>query len=287
MELSDYLKSRYTPATVKAYKREIEIFKSNLPGAENARYKDILKFIGSLRMRYSNPRTIGRMLGSIKAYYDYLCYTGIRNDNPAGSILLKDNKDKAIQLQDLFSPEELESILEIKSYSEKLDLRNKVLMSLLIYQGLKPGDIEILTVNDINLTKGIINIKATTKRNSRYLQLKAQQIMIFYRYINLIRPKLLGENRTDILIIGQTGNPLKAEDIIKLISRNYRDLFKGRKVTAGTIRQSVITNLLKSGHDLRLVQAFAGHKYTSSTEQYKQTNAETLKAEINRYHPIK
>jgi integrase/recombinase XerD len=54
----------------------------------------------------------------------------------------------------------------------------------------------------------------------------------------------------------------------------------------GTIRQSVITNLLKQGHDLSIVQSFAGHKYPSATQGYKQNEFETLKAEVNKYHPF-
>ncbi|WP_158857071.1 hypothetical protein [Lunatibacter salilacus] len=48
-----------------------------------------------------------------------------------------------------------------------------------------------------------------------------------------------------------------------------------------------IANLLKRGNDLRIVQVFAGHKYPSATEKYKQANVEALQAAINQYHPIK
>ena len=80
---------------------------------------------------------------------------------------------------------------------------------------------------------------------------------------------------------------MAAEDITKHIKRNYGKRFKGRKVNAQTIRQSLITNLLKAGNDLRIVQTFAGHKYPSTTEKYKQTNVEALKTAVNQYHPIK
>jgi hypothetical protein len=41
---------------------------------------------------------------------------------------------------------------------------------------------------------------------------------------------------------------------------NY-NIYKPRKVNALTIRKSILTNLLKAGNDLRIVQVFAGHKY--------------------------
>ena len=79
---------------------------------------------------------------------------------------------------------------------------------------------------------------------------------------------------------------MRAEDITKHIRRNYA-IFAPRKVNALTIRQSVIANLLKQNHDLRVVQVFAGHKYPSATERYKQTNVEALQTALQIYHPIK
>jgi integrase/recombinase XerD len=64
-------------------------------------------------------------------------------------------------------------------------------------------------------------------------------------------------------------------------------MYPGREVTAQSIRGSVIANLLAQGHDISVVQRFAGHKYPSSTERYKQSQVEALKAAIEQYHPMK
>ena len=70
-----------------------------------------------------------------------------------------------------------------------------------------------------------------------------------------------------------------------LISRRG-DLFPGRGLSPRRLRQSVLRNLLKEGKDLRLVQEFAGHKYVSSTERYKQTGVEELKCQVLKFHPL-
>lgn len=58
-------------------------------------------------------------------------------------------------------------------------------------------------------------------------------------------------------------------------------------MNARTIRQSVITNMLKEGKDLRVVQVFAGHKKISSTEKYRQSGLEELQRAIEKYHPLR
>jgi integrase/recombinase XerD len=61
----------------------------------------------------------------------------------------------------------------------------------LVYQALLPAELEMLKTTDINLEKGTVYIKGTNKTDSRELQLKPKQVMLFYEYLNGIRPKLL------------------------------------------------------------------------------------------------
>jgi integrase/recombinase XerD len=287
MKLGDYLQKHYTEKTAKAYMREIEIYIANNPNNKEYRYAELINYIGILRNRYSNSKTINPILASIKAYYSYLCFIESRKDNPTTSIRLRDKQSRDIQLQDLFTSDELETLLTAKKERyTNLDYRNKVLMSLLIYQGLKPNEIEALQCNEINLEEASVYIKPSSKNNSRTLPLKANQILLFKKYMEEIRPKLLQENGSNAFIIGQRKEVMTAEDISKHIKRNY-NVYLPRNVNALTIRQSVITNLLKQNHDLRVVQSFAGHKYPSTTEKYKQTNVELLKNAIEQHHPIK
>lgn len=287
MSLEDYLKDRYTERTAEAYQREIEAYLQNFAKARTAVYKDITEYLGVLRIRYNKPGTINRILCSIKAYYDFLNYSGKRKDNPARAIRLKDNRNRDIQLQDLFTEKELESLLERKERFNLLTYRNRVLTSLLIYQALLPTELENLAVNDINLTNGMVYIKATNITNSREIPLKPTQIMLLHQYIHEIRSKLNKNPLEQSLLIGSRGGSMKAEDITKHVKRSFKGKFKGRNVNITTIRQSVITNLLKAGNDLRVVQVFAGHKYPSTTEKYKQTNVEALQTAINQHHPIR
>jgi len=287
MKLNEYLQKHYTKKTAIAYKREIEIYISNNKKAERYTYAEIVNYIGILRTKYTNSKTINRILSSIKAYYSYLCFIEVRKDNPTKSIRLRDKQSRDIQLQDLFTSDELETLLTAKQERyTNLDYRNKALMSLLIYQALKPNEIEALQCDEINLEEANIYIKSSAKNNSRTLALKANQILLFKKYLEEIRVKLVAENETKSFIIGQRKEPMTAEDITKHIKRNY-NIYKPRKVNALTIRQSVITNLLKQNNDLRIVQSFAGHKYPSTTERYKQSNVEALQTALQIYHPIK
>jgi len=286
--IEKYLSQYYAKSTVKAYLREISIYLNNTKNAENYTYSDILNYIGLARSRYSNARTIYRMLAAIKIYYQYLCFEQIRKDNPAQAIFLKDKPSKDVQLQDLFSAAELEQLLHYKAERTTcLAQRNKVLMSLLIYQALTPTEAEKLQLQNVDLAEGTIYIASNPKNNSRNLPLKSQQILLFKNYIETARKALLKEQESLFLLVSQCGKKMPAGDITKHIRRYYKNAFLPRKVSARSIRQSVITRLLKEKNDVRIVQAFAGHKYPGATEKYRQNNIEALQIALEIYHPVK
>lgn len=283
-KLEIYLQERHTPATAKRYLRDITVYREEMPGHQTATYSDIMEYLGTLRKRYQNPETIKCTLHGIKKYYAWLVATGQRNDHPCRFLNLKDKQNRSIQLQDLFTSEELDLLLDRKERYTDLKIRNQVIIGLLIYQGITTGELTRIELADINLDTAEIYIKSSSKLNSRTLKLKPKQVLPLHKYIHEIRPNLI-RTKTEKLIINKLGNAETGEQISYLVS-TFKHLFPERNLNPKTIRQSVIANLLKAGNDLRVVQVFAGHKYPSATENYKQANVEQLKKLVQKFHPL-
>ena len=297
ISLEQYLKERIVPSTTKRYLQEIAFFCTSLEAKGinpiAATYSQIMDYLGVLRAKKKGIR-INCSLSAIKKYYSYLLAANLRQDHPCKYIKLRDKKSRDIQLQDLFREEELELLLERKERYPLLKNRNRIIISLLIYQGLRKGEIANLEVENIDLEEGIIEIKSRGKGKGRSLKLHSKQVFWFMKYLQEDREKLLLKNKkkrvleTDlerILLISSRGTAENEEGIGYLIE-TQRHLFPDKKLNTITIRQSVITNLLKQGKDLRLVQVFAGHKTPSTTEKYKQTEVEELRNQIFKYHPL-
>lgn len=285
-ELTDYLLEKYSPQTVKIYQLDISRYIGYMgkDRAEKASYRDIMEYTGYLRKTYQNPRTINRMLYGVKAWYFYLIESGKREDHPCRQIKLKDARGGDVQLQDLFTSIEMEKLMQRKERFEAARLRNRVIVSLLIYQGLRLTEITKLRLQDIDLEAGTIYVRAMPRTMARTLKLKTSQVMLFYNYIHELRPKLL-KTGTDRLVLTLRGSAENGEGINYLIE-TFKPLFPERNLNARTLRQSVITNMLKEGKDLRVVQVFAGHKKISTTEKYRQSGLEELQAAIEKHHPL-
>lgn len=297
MELKEYLEKKYSKSTLSSnlynIKRFTDYYQEKAP---KATFKEVLHYIEHLRKNYNlHPKTLRHCLYGVKIYFNYLLETGQRNDHPCSELFLKDKIDKQIQVDTLYSPETLETFFETYQIKKKkyLENRNKIIISLLIYQALTVKEIAELQVEHINLEKCEIFIKASEELTakspqSRTLPLQAKQILLIYNYLEKDRVKLLQYNHkkeTETnFILGQYGEKINPHGISKMINEQKP---KSEQIQPMKIRQSVIANLLKKENDTRIVQVFSGHRRASTTIQYKQTELEALQQAVNNYHPIR
>ena len=156
-----------------------------------------------------------------------------------------------------------------------------------MYQALTVLEISQVKVSTINLENGTIKVKGNTKNKGRILSLKSNQILLFHNYLKNERKKYhrkqKSSKRTDCFLMNDKGLQLWQGGINRMINKG-KD--KQNKLIPLKIRQSVIAHLLKENNDIRIVQEFAGHRRTASTEAYKQTGLEELKSAIERLHPL-
>ncbi|WP_313806764.1 tyrosine-type recombinase/integrase [Flavobacterium sp.] len=284
--LEQFLLQDCSKQTVKSYLFSINHFLKMNPRAKRYKYQHIVGYMEEIGQKQSNAKYRVAILSAIKKYYDYLIFSGHRTDHPCKQLNIKVNSNQAIQVQELFSSEELQLLMNRENRYQHLDTRNHVLLSLLIYQGLTSNEIARLEVKDVDLDGGTIKIKASTNLNKRTLGLEAKQIKLFAKYIDETREAQL-RCQTDKLILTKLGKPIKVDSIHSVIEP-LKPLFPDRDLNPKTIRMSVICNWLNTGNKLPLerVQYQSGHKWPGTTEKYIKVN-NLLEVElINRYFPI-
>lgn len=265
---------------------------------EDTRYNDILNFIDYCKLESDSKKLTNNKLRSIRNFYEYLKEQNPNIINPATNLHLKGIRHKIPS--NIISFVELEKLYKSFKASTTRTKRNKVILGLLIYQGITTGELHQLEPNHLELKKGKIYIPGNRKRNSRRLELKPFQILELHEYLNEIRPKIINEifdkrparkpnkiNKAKLkeqLFISINGS----ENIKNSLLHMFKAIQKENPeiMHAKQIRSSVITNWLKN-HNLRLVQYMAGHKYVSSTERYQLNNLDNLQNKLEKYHPLK
>jgi site-specific recombinase XerD len=292
MKLEEYLLKKYSKSSLAHNLHSIKRFTNYYQNkAETATYTDILNYIAHLRKNYDlHPKTLRHCLYGVKIYFHYLLEIGKRKDHPCSELFLKDKIDKQIQVDTLYSPQTLEKFFTNYRIKKKkqLENRNKIIISLLVYQAVTVKEIAEIAVENIDLDACEIHIKSGYHQLKRTLPLQAKQVLLFYNYLENERPKLLKYNLKNptetAFILGQYGEKINPHGISKMINEHLKP---SEKLQPMKIRQSVIANLLKKENDTRIVQVFSGHRRASTTVQYKQTELEALQNAVNQYHPIR
>lgn len=284
-DLENFLRGIVSEKTAESYLYTINHFLNTNPKAKRYQYKDIVNYMEKVSKKQSNIQYRIRILSALKKYYDYLVMSCYRSDHPCKRLNIKIKGNQTIQVQELFNSMELQLLMERENRYKHLDIRNNVLISLLIYQGLASDEIVRLTVKDIDLDNGTIYIKGSTNLNKRKLELVPKQMILFSNYINETRPAMK-RCTTDKFILTKLGKPISVDSIHAMIEP-LRGLFADRKLNPQTIRMSVICNWLNEKNiPLERVQELAGHKWPGTTEKYIKVNALEQRELINRYFPM-
>ncbi len=250
---------------------------------EQVGYNDLLLFMKYSQQIGRSQSTIRHYIGVVKHYYDLLAREGSVPVNPAVDIKVRGVKRK--MLYHILQPHELHQLYNQFDDPSLKGKRNKVIVGLLVYQGLRSEELVQLEVNHILLREGKIDVPGGVRRNGRIMQLESHQVMDLYDYILAVRPKILEVSKqvTGKLLVSPSGG----STIGNFTNGIMRRLRQTNTVVQNTkqLRASVIVKWLKA-YNLREVQYLAGHRYISSTEMYLQNDVEGLKEEIQQYHPL-
>lgn len=249
--------------------------------AEQATYQEVLGYIQYLQKRRIKQRTVKLYLNAVKHYFDWQVTQGIRIENPVETIQVQGVKRK--QLYQVLSREELDNLYYSFLAETPVSKRNKVMVGLMIWQGLDSHAMKSLRVKDIKLREGAVQISGSRKSNSRELALAPPQVMDMMEYLLEDRKLLLeqsGQACENLLV--STGGGSRFSVLVQQVLKKL----KSQGVSSvQQIRTSVIVHWLKQ-YNLREVQYRAGHRYVSSTEAYKINDLADLQEDVNQYFPL-
>ncbi|MBN9294997.1 MAG: tyrosine-type recombinase/integrase [Flavobacteriia bacterium] len=276
---------KYTAETVISYMYTIRRFLSQFPKAERLKLTDIEGYFADLKIQGKSSEYRKAILAGIKAFYDCYLELGMVKEHPCRTYRISEKKPKGKDFSAFLNLEEMETLFNLKEERYRyVGNRNKAMIGLLIYQGMTSKELINLSVNNIDLDAGIVNIKGQGKNTDRTLELKPSQITVLMRYIEDDRKHLLKNSTTNKLFLGMRGTPMTVNALHEFISR-LGGTFGNKEVSPKNIRRSVISNWLNVRNiSLEHVQIMAGHRYPSTTEQYINPNTQEQREAVSKLH---
>jgi integrase/recombinase XerD len=186
----------------------------------------------------------------------------------------------------LLNSEELDKIYNTYEPTNKLKYqrREKLILGLIIYQGLDRKSLLNIKVTDIDLSKGTISVPESGKRkNSRILKLESHQILPFQSYISKDREAI-----NEKLFSTISESEIKLDEELKRINKNLKAQKKSHNIEIKRLTQLIQSRygIWIKKHGIRKAQYLGGFKKALSMQEYSKRDIEDLQSGIEKYHPL-
>ena len=247
---------------------------------EDSSYALLLDYIGYLQKEEKSTHHINRSLQTISHYYQFKELPNIALTTRVKGTISKANI-KPLTEEELTK---IYKVFETKStnYFKESD---KLILGLMIYQGLEMGDFMKVELKDINLEKGTIYIPERGQRRSRVIKLESKQILPIHSYIlqhrNQESEKFLSPQADDY-------NQLhwQFKKLSKHVKQEAKTKLNIEIHKLNHLRQSRVSIWVKN-EGLRKGQYLAGFRRVLSAERYRKADLTDLKEQIKKHHPFK
>ena len=279
-----WLEDGLSKNTLASYRLDLSTFalwiaqqQKTLLGVDQA---DIQQYL-AVRFPQCKPRSISRLIASMRRFYRYL---------------LRENKvtlDPTIQIQSPKLPrslpkslgeEEVIALLKAPNDLEPAGLRDRAMLELLYACGLRVSELVGIKVTEVSLSDGVVRVTGKGSK-TRLVPMGEEAIDWISRYLQEARPAILEQRLSDALFVTNRGAEMTRQAFWYLIKRYALVAGITKPMSPHVLRHAFATHLLNHGADLRVVQMLLGHADISTTQIYTHVARERLKNLHSNHHP--
>jgi integrase/recombinase XerD len=157
--------------------------------------------------------------------------------------------------------EELDKLVNLPNPRYKSGIRNKAILAVLCYAGLRVSEVLNLKISDIKEKENLIRVNESKKKSSRVVYVPSY----LFHYVN----KWLGiKPKSKYLFCSRLGKKLLSNYIQKMVKRYSEKVDSSKDIHPHCLRHSIATIWLKEGKPIRGIQKQLGHKSLNTTQIY-------------------
>lgn len=234
-------------------------------------------FIVNLYELLLDPRSISRIVSTVKSFFSYLVAENLIKNNP--SINLKAPRHNK-KLPNTLTYEEINKILELIPKNTWSGFRDYLIIELLYSTGIRVSELINLKVENININNNYLIVKDGKGAKDRLCFFTDKISSSIKTYLELSIDKNL------LTLFISDRNKKLTRQAIWLKIKNYA--FKAninKTVYPHIFRHSFATHMLEGGADLLAIKTLLGHSSIATTEVYTHLSKDFIRAEYDKYHP--
>ena len=273
--------------TLESYRRDVTQFAAWLDAQHGRSLLDALApdlqrhLAWQVESKRAKPRTTGRMVSSLKRFFQFALREGLRRDDPAADL---ESPRLPRSLPKSLTEAEVESLLEAPDVATAQGLRDRAMLETLYASGLRVSELVGVKTVQVSLDMNVIRILGKGAKE-RLTPMGEEAALWIARYQREARPDLLKARKSDALFVTARGGPMSRQAFWALVKRHAATAGIRQAISPHTLRHAFATHLINHGADLRVVQLLLGHADISTTQIYTHVARERLKALHRKHHP--
>ena len=214
--------------------------------------------------------TIARKIAAVKSFCHFLVDQGIISADPSAKLNSPKVKKQAPKT---LSRADIEKLLTaVGQGTSAKDIRDRALLELLCTTGMRVTEIVNLGIEDLDWEQGVVTCRGKGERQRKIPIGAAVDALSLYQ--QRARAALVKPNSPSVLFLNQRGQKLTRQGVWLILKEAAEAAGIAVEVTPHTLRHSFAKLLVGSGTDLRRVQELLGHANLSTTQVYRQVEAE-------------
>ncbi len=274
--------------SIEAYVRDVEKLKQfmELSGSKatplKISSKELQKFIHYINELGMSAHSQARILSGLKAFFKYLSYEDLIENNPAA---LLEGPKLGRKLPDTLDYTEIVKMFEAIDLSLPEGARNRAMLETLYSSGLRVSELVELRLANIYFDIGFLRVvgKGNKERLVPIGRDAMKYLKIYIDEVRVHRPKQKGFESYAFLNRG--GRKLSRVMVFLIIKGLVEKIGLRKSISPHTFRHSFATHLIEGGADLRAVQEMLGHESITTTEIYTHLDRDYLRQVIQEFHP--
>jgi len=274
-----------SPRTIESYVSDVKGFQQFLTekavGEEQPLSRfSFVRFKEHLMKEEFAVATINKKINSLKVYNDFLRTIGVLSDSIV--VLKRDRISIAAGSEAVvtsLSEEQVEQLLFFVENRNKVSARNKLIVYLLLYTGVRVSELVSIKITDIDFLISHLHVIGKGGKR-REIGLKQEVLRLIRAYIREERSESVF-HESSYLLVSQRAEKMHRDAVRDWLANISKDL--KFKLHPHLFRHTFCTRLLKRGVDLTTVSKLAGHSSLNVTMKfYIQTTREEKMDAINR-----
>ncbi len=273
-----------SPKSVEAYLHDVQLLADFLGEDKiaDATFEELQKFLKHLYESDFNARSQARIVSGMRAFYRYLIYANVREDDPTE---LLDAPKIGMHLPDVLTVEEIEKIFSVIDLSTPEGHRNRAMVEVMYGCGLRVSELVTLRLSNLFFDDGFVKVVGKGNKE-RLIPIGKTAINAVNQYVDGKRKLLkIKKGEEDYVFLNRRGAHLTREMVFMLVKKWVKAAGIDKTVSPHTFRHSFATHLIEGGADLRAVQEMLGHESITTTEIYTHLDQDYLRTNIALFHP--